>query len=87
MVQIFDRWGCGGTLARLVEREYEIFVAVFSIASSSLPAELPSETLKHEYLHGMQILGIPNGNASVRDYPVRRLDEYWQSILEELIVL
>lgn len=79
--------GCGGTLSRLVERGNEIFVAVFSIASGSLPAELPSDTLKHEFLHAMRVLGIPNGNALVRDYPVRRLDEHRQSILEELVVL
>ena len=62
-------------------------MAVFSIASSSLPAELPNDTLKHEFLHAMQVLGIPNENASVRDYPVRRFDEHRQSILEELVVL
>lgn len=79
--------GCGGTLSRLVERGNEIFVAVFSIASSSLPAALPNDTLKHEFLRAMQVIGIPNGNVSVRDYPVRRLDEHRQSILEELLVL
>jgi LmbE family N-acetylglucosaminyl deacetylase len=79
--------GCGGMLSRLVEQGTEIFVAVFSIASGSLPAEFPSDTLKHESLDAMQVLGIPNGNTSVRDYPVRRLDEHRQSILEELVAL
>jgi len=79
--------GCGGTLSRLVEQGTEIFMAVFSIASGSLPAELPSDTLKNEFLDAMQVLGIPNGNTSVRDYPVRLLDEHRQSILEELVAL
>ncbi len=79
--------GCGGTLSRLVERGNEIFVAVFSIASGSLPAELPRDTLKHEFFHAMQVLGISSGNILVREYPVRRLVEYRQSILEELVAL
>lgn len=79
--------GCGGTLARLVECTHDVFVAVFSIASDSLPAELPKDTLKQEFLDAMQILGIPGGNALVREYPVRRLAEHRQSILEELVAL
>jgi len=79
--------GCGGTLARLVGREYDVSVAVFSIASDSLPAELPKDALKHEFLNSMQVLGIPSGNSLVREYPVRRLAEYRQSILEELVAL
>lgn len=79
--------GCGGTLARLVEREHDVFVAVFSIASDSLPAEFPKDTLKHEFLDAMRILGLPSGNASVREYPVRRLAEHRQNILEELVAL
>lgn len=79
--------GCGGTLSRLVERGTEIFVAVFSIASGSLPAEFPSDTLRREFLDAMRVLGITNENTLVRDYPVRRLDEHRQSILEELVAL
>ena len=79
--------GCGGTLSRLVELKHDVSVAVFSIASDSLPAELPRDTLKHEFLDSMRVLGIPSGNALVREYPVRRLSEYRQSILEELVVL
>lgn len=79
--------GCGGTLARLVEREYDVFVIVFSTASESLPGELPRDTLKHEFADAMRVLGIPSGNALVREYPVRRLAEHRQSILEELVVI
>jgi hypothetical protein len=38
-----------GTLARLVEGQYDVFVALFSIASDSLPVELPRDTLKHGF--------------------------------------
>ena len=79
--------GCGGTLARLIERKHDVFVAVFSTASDSLPAELPKDTLKHEFLDSMRVLGIPGENALVREYPVRRLVEHRQSILEELVAL
>jgi len=79
--------GCGGTLARLVERKYDVFVIVFSTASESLPGELSRDTLKHEFGDAMRVLGIPNGNALVREYPVRRLAEHRQSILEELVVI
>ncbi len=79
--------GCGGTLARLVERGHDVLVAVFSIASDSLPGELPRDTLKHEFFDAMRVLGISSGNALVREYPVRRLAEHRQSILEELVVI
>lgn len=79
--------GCGGTLARLVERKHDVFVVVFSIAPDSLPAGLPKATLKHEFLDSMRVLRIPSGNALVREYPVRRLAEHRQSILEELVAL
>lgn len=79
--------GCGGTLARLVEKRNDVFVVVFSIASDSLPAQLPRDTLKHEFFHAMQVLGISSGNTLVREYPVRRLFQYRQSILEELVAL
>jgi LmbE family N-acetylglucosaminyl deacetylase len=79
--------GCGGTLSRLVEQGHEVFVAVFSIASDSLPDEYPRDTLKHEFFSAMQTMGISNKNALVREYPVRRLVEYRQDILEELVAL
>jgi LmbE family N-acetylglucosaminyl deacetylase len=79
--------GCGATLVRLVERQYDVFVAVFSIASESLPGELPRDTLKHEFFDAMRVLCISGGNALVREYPVRRLAEHRQSILEELVAL
>lgn len=79
--------GCGGTLARLVEQGNDVFVAAFSTASDSLPAGFRDDTLRHEFLSAMRILGIPDGHESVREYPVRRLAEHRQSILEELVSL
>jgi len=79
--------GCGGTLARFVERKHDVLVAVFSIASDSLPTGLPEDTLKREFFDSMRVLGIPSENALVREYPVRRLAEHRQSILEELVAL
>lgn len=77
--------GCGGTLARSIEQGTELFVAVFSIASESLPPTLPPDTLKHEFLCAMQVLGIPADHCFVSEYPVRKLAEHRQSILEELV--
>ena len=40
--------GCGGTTARLVEAGCEVRYVAFSIATKSLPENLPPDTLARE---------------------------------------
>src|SRR5262249_11400292 len=41
-------FGCGGTMARLVEEGVDVRYVAFSIATRSLPGGFPPDTLRHE---------------------------------------
>jgi len=77
--------GAGGTMARLIEQDTEVYVAAFSTAETSLPADLPPTQLRDEFNAAMASLGVPEARRFVYKYPVRRLGEYRQELLERLI--
>lgn len=80
--------GCGGTLARVIEEEAEIYVSAFSTAEQSLPEGAPAGRLREEFLSAMtQVLEIPKERVRTYDYPVRRLSYYRQEVLEDLVQL
>jgi N-acetylglucosamine malate deacetylase 1 len=79
--------GCGGTIARYLEEGREIHIAAFSTCEESLPEGLPDDTLKKEFYHSMAKYEIPVEQTYVYDYPVRRLSNYRQEVLDELIKL
>jgi len=79
--------GCGGSIARFAEEGTAVHVVAFSSAEDSLPAHLPSDTLKVEYLEAMPRLGVPRENLTVHGFQVRRLSYHRQEILEELVRL
>jgi LmbE family N-acetylglucosaminyl deacetylase len=77
--------GCGGTIARLVEAGCNVTYVAFSTAEQSLPAGLPSGTLKREVKEATCRLGISTDNVIVFDYEVRKLNYVRQEILENLV--
>jgi LmbE family N-acetylglucosaminyl deacetylase len=79
--------GCGGTLARLAESGATIFAAVFSTCAESLPPGSPADRLKRECLAALPVLGVNPGQIAIYDFPVRRLADHRQEILEELVRL
>jgi N-acetylglucosamine malate deacetylase 1 len=79
--------GSGGTMARCLENGTEIFVAVFSTAKESLPAGSDPCRLRGEFREAMKVLGVPQDNLIIYDYPVRRLSYHRQEVLEELVKL
>jgi len=79
--------GCGGTIARFVEEGRSVFVAAFSTAEESLPAGMPSDTLKREFFEAMPVLGVSTTHLTVFDFPVRRLSYYRQDVLEKIVKL
>ena len=79
--------GSGGTLARSLENGTEVYVAAFSTAKESLPPGSDPCRLRNEFREAMKVLGVPQTNLIVYDYPVRRLSYYRQEVLEELIKL
>ena len=81
-------FGCGGTMARLVEAGAEVRYVAFSIATqvaarrASRPTRSPREVRE-----ATAELGIPEANLTVHDFEVRTFPEHRQDILELLIAL
>jgi N-acetylglucosamine malate deacetylase 1 len=80
-------FGCGGTMARLVEGGADVRYVAFSIATRSLPEGFPPDTLAREVREATAELGIPESNLTVHDFDVRTFPENRQAILELLIEL
>jgi LmbE family N-acetylglucosaminyl deacetylase len=80
-------FGCGGTIARLVEERREVTYVAFSAAEKAVPAEFPGDVLRKEVREATAVLGIPQqrlqiANFEVRDFPHRR-----QELLDFMIRL
>jgi LmbE family N-acetylglucosaminyl deacetylase len=80
-------FGCGGTMARLVEQGVDVRYVAFSIATKSLPEGFAPDTLAREVREATAELGIPEANLDVHDFEVRTFPVHRQDILELLIAL
>ncbi|MBD0347614.1 MAG: PIG-L family deacetylase [Thermoleophilia bacterium] len=80
-------FGCGGTMARLVEGGTDVRYVAFSTATKSLPDGFAPETLAREVREATAELGIPDASLTVHDFDVRTFPERRQDILELLIEL
>lgn len=80
-------FGCGGTMARLVEAGVEVRYLAFSIATKSLPEGFPPDTLAREVREATAEIGIPEGGLILHDFEVRTFPQSRQEILELLIQL
>jgi len=80
-------FGCGGTIARLAEAGAEVRYVAFSIATKSLPAGFPPDTLAREVREAIAEVGLPPEQLTVHDFEVRSFPDRRQEILELLIGL
>ena len=80
-------FGCGGTMARLIENGVKVTYAAFSTAAKSVPEGFPKDVLKHEVRAATGVLGIPKTDLKIYDFEVRTFPTVRQDILEEMIVL
>jgi LmbE family N-acetylglucosaminyl deacetylase len=78
-------FGCGGTMARLVDAGADVRYVAFSIATRSLPEGFPPDTLAREVRDATAELGIPEQKLAVHDFDVRTFPERRQDILELLV--
>ncbi len=78
-------FGCGGTIAKLVEAGATVHYVAFSICEISVPEGFPSDILATEVKSATQVLNIPSENLTVYHYPVRDFLKYRQEILELLV--
>jgi LmbE family N-acetylglucosaminyl deacetylase len=80
--------GCGGTIARYIEEGHRVFYAAFSIArTSAVQNGFPENILEIEVKKATKVLGIPEKQLMLFDFPVRKFPEFRQDILEEMIKL
>ncbi|HLG35486.1 MAG TPA: PIG-L deacetylase family protein [Bacteroidia bacterium] len=80
-------FGCGGTIARLIESGCEVFYAAFSACRQSVLKEFPPDILITEVKTATKILGIAPENLILFDYEVRTFNYRRQEILEDIIKL
>ncbi len=80
-------FGCGGTMARLVEAGIEVHYVAFSIATRSLPPGFAADTLAREVREATAEIGIPESQLTVHDFDVRTFPERRQDLLELLVAL
>jgi len=80
-------FGCGGTMARLVDAGCDVHYVAFSIATRSLPPGFPPDTLAKEVRAATAELGIPESALTVHDFDVRTFPERRQDILELLVAM
>jgi LmbE family N-acetylglucosaminyl deacetylase len=80
-------FGCGGTMARLVEGGADVRYVAFSIATRSLPEGFAADTLAREVREATAELGIAEANLTVHDFEVRTFPTHRQDILELLVGL
>jgi LmbE family N-acetylglucosaminyl deacetylase len=80
-------FGCGGTMARLVDAGADVRYVAFSIATKSLPPGFPPDALAREVREATAVIGIPEERLSVHDFEVRTFPQHRQEILELMIGL
>ena len=80
-------FGCGGTMARLVDAGVDVRYVAFSIATKSLPPGFAPDTLAREVREATAELGLGEANLTVHDFDVRTFPDHRQEILELLIEL
>ncbi len=79
--------GAGGTLAKFMAAGHDIFWLVFSTPRISLPDGKPGDTLLHEFTNAANTLGLKEEQYRIYDFPVRRVHEHRQEVLEELVAV
>jgi LmbE family N-acetylglucosaminyl deacetylase len=77
--------GCGGTIAKLAAKGATVHYVAFSICEESVPEPYPKDILAQEVRKATRLLGIEEENLHVQRYPVRRLGEHRQAILEYMV--
>ena len=76
-------WGCGASMARLIEEGHEVNYLAFSSCRNSLPEGLPEDTLVKECHNSLSQLGMKP--MEILNYDVRYFSYHRQEILEDLV--
>ncbi len=77
--------GCGGSVAKFIERGDDILWVAFSVAEDSLPAGMPKDTLAREFEKVIQVYGLGKEQHEILGFKVRHMTEHRQEVLDHLI--
>lgn len=80
-------FGCGGTIAKLVENGTKVYYAAFSACEQSVLPQFPKDILVTEVKAATKKIDIDPANLILFDYEVRTFGYRRQEILENLIKL
>jgi len=80
-------FGCGGTIAKLIEEGSEVHLAAFSACEQSVLKKFPPNILIGELKQATQMLGIQPEHLYLYDYQVRIFNERRQDLLQTMIDL
>jgi len=80
-------FGCGGSIAKLIKENINVYYAAFSLAEESVPEGYPKNILETEVKAATKVLGIPPSNLLIYRYKVRHFAYHRQEILEDLVQL
>ena len=80
-------FGCGGTVAKLIENKNEVWCAAFSACRQSVRKGFPEDILITEIKAASAILGIQPENLVLFDYNVRTFNYHRQEILDDILKL
>ena len=78
-------FGCGGTIARLVEERREVHYVAFSAAEDSVPKGFRRDVLRGEVREATKVLGIPAKRLHTMKFQVRKFPEHRQELLDAMI--
>ena len=78
-------FGCGGTIASLIENNCNVHIIAFSTAEESLPEGFAKDINRTNMMQSIKILGIDVRNVEILNYPVRHFPAHRQNILEDLV--
>jgi LmbE family N-acetylglucosaminyl deacetylase len=80
-------FGCGGTIARLIEMKKEVHYVAFSRCEKSLYKGENPNLLVKELMQATNQLGIPTDHVIVKSFEVRCFERDRQELLETLVKL
>lgn len=78
-------FGCGATIAKMIEEGNEVYYAAFSACKQSVRSDLPSNILEIEVRAATKELGIAEDHLMLFDYDVRTFNYRRQEILDDIL--
>jgi LmbE family N-acetylglucosaminyl deacetylase len=77
-------FGCGGTIAKMIEEGKEVYNLVLSLRRKTVAPDFPAEELIRETIEAGKAIGIKEENNIIKDYENRIFPAIRQQILDEI---